>query len=84
LHDFSTTKKPALKKTNINTIVKETLSQVEAPENEKLIAELGHLPEIKVNKDLIKRAFLNLAINGIQAMERRNPESLNQKNKRIR
>jgi len=70
LHDFSATKKPTLKKTNINAIVKETLSQVETPENVKLITELGHLPEIKADQDMIKRIFLNLAINGIQAMEK--------------
>jgi len=70
LHDFSATKKPILQKTNINTIVKETLSQAKAPEKVKLITELGHLPEIKADKDMIKRIFLNLAINGIQAMEK--------------
>ena len=69
LHDFSATKKPALKKTNINAIVKETLSQVKAPENVELILELRHLPKINVGKGMIKRVFLNLAINGIQAME---------------
>lgn len=69
LQDFSATKKLTLKKTNINAIVKEALSQVEAPENVELVTELGHLPEIKVDKDMIKRVFLNLALNGIQAME---------------
>jgi PAS domain S-box-containing protein len=70
LHDFSATKKPILQKTNINAIVKETLSQVKTPENVKLITELGHLPEIKADRGMIKRAFLNLAMNGIQAMEK--------------
>jgi len=70
LHDFSATKKPTLQKTDINAIVKETLSQIEAPENVELITELSHLPEIKADKDMIKRVFLNLATNGIQAMEK--------------
>ena len=70
LHDFSATKKPALQKTNINAIVKETLSQVEAPENVELKTELGHPPEIKADKNMIKRVFLNLAVNGIEAMEK--------------
>jgi len=69
LQDFAAIKKLTLQKTNINTIVKETLSQVETPENVKLITELGRLPGMKVDKDMIKRAFLNLAINGIQAMK---------------
>ena len=68
LQAFSAAKKPILKKTNINVIVKETLSRVEAPESVKLITELGRLPQIEADKDMIKRAFLNLALNGIQAM----------------
>jgi PAS domain S-box-containing protein len=69
LQDFATKKQPILKKTNINTIVKEALSHVKAPENVKLITKLAGLPEIEADKNMIKRAFLNLAINGIQAME---------------
>jgi signal transduction histidine kinase len=57
------------KKTNINGIVKETLSQVEMPENVELITELSHLPRIKADKDMIKRVFLNLTVNGMQAMK---------------
>jgi len=69
LKDFASTKKPLLRKTDVNAIVKEALSQVEAPENVGLITELGHLPRIEADKDMIKRVFLNLATNGIQAME---------------
>ncbi len=69
LHDFSATKKPVLKKTNVNEVLEEALSQVEAPENVELTTELGHLPEIIVDKGMIKRVFLNSALNGIQAME---------------
>jgi len=69
LQDFSSTKKSIVKKTNINTIVKETLSQVETPKNIELITELGRFPRIEADKNQIKRAFLNLAVNGIQAME---------------
>ena len=69
LQDFSATKKPMLKKTDINATVKETLSQIKAPENVGLTTELGHLPRIEADKDQIKRAFMNLAVNGVQAME---------------
>jgi len=69
LQDFSATKTPTLEKTDINTIVEETLLQVQIPKNVELITEMGHLPEIKVDKDMIKRVFLNLALNGVQAME---------------
>jgi len=70
LRDFSATKKITLTKTNINTIVEETLSQVERPENMKVITKLSHLPKMKADKDMIKRVFLNLTMNGIQAMEK--------------
>jgi len=69
LQDFSGTKNPTLEKNDVNTIVKEVLSQVKTPKNVELIKELGCLPEIEVDKDMIKRVFLNLATNGVQAME---------------
>jgi len=71
LQDYSATKKPILEKTDINAIITETLSQVKAPENVKLITELSQLPETNADKDMIKRVFMNLATNGIQAMESR-------------
>jgi len=70
LKDFASTKKPILEKTDINAIVKSALSQVGARKNVELITELDHLPKIEVDIDMIKRVFLNLAINGIQAMEK--------------
>ncbi len=70
LQDFSATKKPTLMKTDINAIVMEALSQVKASENVEIVTELSRLPEIKVDKSMMKRVFLNLAVNGIQAMEK--------------
>jgi PAS domain S-box-containing protein len=69
LSDFSATKKPSLKRIDINMLVKETLPQVEAPRNVEINTELSQLPEIEVDEDQIKRVFLNLIANGIQAME---------------
>ncbi len=71
LQDFSATRKPSLKKANINTIVKETLSQVEKPRNVKISTKLSQLPEVEVDKDMIKRVFLNLISNGIHATTER-------------
>ncbi|MDH5268291.1 MAG: ATP-binding protein, partial [Candidatus Bathyarchaeota archaeon] len=70
LHDFSATKKLTLTKTNINAIMRETLSQVETPENVKLVTKLSHLPKIRADKDMLRRVFLNLAMNGMQAMDK--------------
>jgi len=70
LHDFSATKKFTLTKTNINAIIRETLSQVGTPENVKIVTKLSYLPKIRADKDMVRRVFLNLALNGIQAMEK--------------
>ncbi|MDH5267780.1 MAG: PAS domain S-box protein [Candidatus Bathyarchaeota archaeon] len=70
LHDFSATKELTLTKTNINAIIRETLSQVETPENVKLVTKLSHLPKIRADKDMVRRVFMNLAMNGMQAMEK--------------
>ncbi|NIP67340.1 PAS domain S-box protein [Candidatus Bathyarchaeota archaeon] len=70
LQDFSTTRKPSLTKTDLNTLIKEALSQAEMPEDVELETKLRHIPPIEADKEMIKRVLLNLTINGIQAMER--------------
>jgi signal transduction histidine kinase len=71
LQDFSATRAPALTKTDINTFVKETLSEVKLPEHITLRTKFGQLSEIDVDQDQMKRVFLNLTTNAIQAMEDR-------------
>jgi len=70
LQDFSAPKTPTLEKAEINTLIKETLSQIKTPKNVEVITELDQLPEINVDKNQIKRVFLNLAKNGIEAMQK--------------
>jgi len=69
LQEFSGIKNPKLEKNDVNAIVKEVLSRVETPKNVELIMELGCLPEIKLDRDMIERVLLNLATNGVQAMK---------------
>lgn len=69
LSDFSATKKPLLKRIDINMLVKETVSQAGAPRNVKINTGLSQRLEIEADEDQIKRVFLNLIANGIQAME---------------
>ena len=45
------------------------MSQFQIPKNVKLISELDRLPEIKADKNQMKRVFLNLTSNALQAME---------------
>jgi len=69
LQDFSSIKKPTLKKRDINTIVKEALAHVKATGNVEFRKELSLLPEIEIDEDQMKRVFLNLITNAVQAME---------------
>ncbi len=68
LLDFASTKRPQLKKVDVNIVIKETLAQVEAPKEVNIITELGNLPQIEADANMLKRVFLNLTVNGIQAM----------------
>lgn len=69
LKDFSTQRKPMFMKGDINSIIKETLGHVAAPKNLEVVTELSRLPEIEVDKEMLKRVFLNLIVNGTQAMK---------------
>ncbi|MGD2066505.1 MAG: ATP-binding protein, partial [Candidatus Bathyarchaeota archaeon] len=69
LQNFASKREPLFKKTDINRLVKETFRQIKQPENVETIMELDKLPKIEADNDMIKRIFVNLAINGIQAME---------------
>jgi signal transduction histidine kinase len=69
LKDFSTRREPIFLKCDINSLVKETLEHVATSKNLEVITELSCLSEISVDQEMIKRVFLNLTVNGMQAME---------------
>jgi two-component system, NtrC family, sensor kinase len=69
LQSFASKREPVFRKTDINTLVKETFSHIKQPENVETIMELKKLPKIEADTDMLQRIFVNLAINGIQAME---------------
>ncbi len=68
LKDFSSDRKPLAEKVDINKIVKDALNICEKPKNVKIITELCPLPLIEVDKSMIKRTFVNIITNGMQAM----------------
>jgi PAS domain S-box-containing protein len=70
LQDYATTRKPTLQAVNLNNILKETISQTKVPENVQVTPEFEQLPDMKIDQDMMLRVFLNLATNGIQAMEK--------------
>ncbi len=69
LKDFSSERKPVAKKVDINKIVRGALHRCKAPKNVEIITELNPLPLIEVDKDMIKRTFVNIVTNGMQAMQ---------------
>jgi two-component system NtrC family sensor kinase len=69
LQSFASKREPIFMEIDINPLVKETFSQVKTPENLETVIELGELPKIEADKDMMKRIFVNLAVNGIQAMK---------------
>ena len=70
LRSFTKTKKPMLQETDINATIEESLSLVNKPNMIELMIEKEELPRIKVDKEMMKRVFVNLATNGIQAMKK--------------
>jgi len=69
LLDFSRTREPLLKLTNLNRLIEDILSVTQLPQNLKLIKNLStNLPEIPIDEDQIRQIFINLTLNAIQAM----------------
>ncbi len=69
LLDLSRTKPLCLVKCNVNDIVKETLSDIETPENIRVETQLEeYLPEILLDPYQTQRVFLNIISNAFRAM----------------
>jgi PAS domain S-box-containing protein len=71
LQCFAAKREPIFRETDINAIIKDTLAYIKTPENIETNIKLDKLPKIKADRDMIKRVFVNLAVNGIQAMEKK-------------
>jgi PAS domain S-box-containing protein len=68
LLDYSREVKLDFTESNARSIVRESLSLVEIPKNVQLIDLTKNKPKIKVDIGKIKRAFVNIIKNGIEAM----------------
>ena len=68
LLDFTRKKPPILKETDLNSVVAGALSSISIPENVKVITKLGEIPQTLVDQEQIRRVFLNLILNAVQAM----------------
>jgi PAS domain S-box-containing protein len=69
LLDFSTLRNPSFRKTDLNLLLRETLRENCKPENVRIITRLNLHREIEMDRDQMKRVFVNLITNGLQAME---------------
>ncbi|HVP92881.1 MAG TPA: PAS domain S-box protein [Acidobacteriota bacterium] len=70
LLDYSREIELEIVESTLKSIVKESLSLVEIPENVEVIDLTENKPKIRVDADKIKRAFVNLIKNAVEAMPR--------------
>ena len=70
LLDYSREIELELTKSNSKLIVKEALSLVEIPKNVRIIDLTENKPKIKVDVGKIKRAFVNIVKNAVEAMHK--------------
>jgi two-component system, NtrC family, sensor kinase len=68
--DFASSKNPIIKKLDVNTVVKKVLGQVEIPKEVELKTELGILPQIEADEDMLEKVFIHIIQNGLAAMEK--------------
>ena len=68
LLDFSTIRKLELAKVNLASLVKDALAQLDVPKNVKVVTKFNECPTIEGDPDQLRRVFLNIASNGVQAM----------------
>jgi len=69
LLDFSRVRPPSLEESDVNGIIKETLAEIEVPENISVETELdGKLPKILVDTDQTRQVFVNIISNALDVM----------------
>jgi len=68
LLDFARKKLPVLEPVNLNNILISALSSILIPENIRVTTELGEIPQMLLDPEQVRRVFLNIALNAVQAM----------------
>lgn len=68
LKDFSSNRKPQLTMVNVNDLLTDSLSVCRLPDNVKIIKELLEIPLLQLDKVMMKRIFVNIITNGVQAI----------------
>jgi PAS domain S-box-containing protein len=65
---FSRVGRPAVSPTRMEKVIEDVLARADLPENIVLIKELGTLPQVAVDADLIHHVFINMLQNAKEAM----------------
>lgn len=68
LKDFASDRKPEFIPVNVNDLVEESLNLCKLPKNVEIIKEYSQYPRLELDKVMMKRVFVNIISNGIQAM----------------
>jgi len=68
LLDFSRAKKPEFRRVDLTSLVENSLSSLEIPSNIKVITDLREIPRVDADQHELKRVFLNIIQNAVQAM----------------
>jgi PAS domain S-box-containing protein len=71
LQSFTAKRKPMLLETPLSTIIEDFLLIFKKSDKIEVIVESEKLPKLLVDKEMIERVFVNLANNGLQAMEKK-------------
>ena len=69
LKDFSSERKPDVRKIGVNELITDSLTQFRTPNNVKVVTDFDENFLVDVDKNMIKRAFVNLITNSLQALE---------------
>jgi len=68
LLDFSRTKKPEFRKVDLIQLIKDSLDAFEIPSNIQLVTDFKEIPRVDADPHHLRRVFLNIIKNAIQAM----------------
>jgi two-component system NtrC family sensor kinase len=68
LLDFTRKNPPSLRETNLNQVLKNTISSIFVPRNIRVVFRVGKIPLMLVDEAQLQRVFTNMILNAIQAM----------------
>jgi signal transduction histidine kinase len=68
LLDFSRVRKPEFKEVDLTSLVKASLDNVKIPDNIEVKIEVDQIPPIEADLEDLRRVFINIIQNAVQAM----------------